>query len=798
MALQLVPTIAMRGSDWRQEQPAGVHLPYLAQIDDHTLLLRDGRLMQVIALDGLLFETADTADINYRKTLRDAVYQSIGSSRFAVYHHIIRRRVEPELDAEFPDPFSAEVNEKWTRRLRSRRLFTNELYLCLIRRPLQGRGGFADRVARLVGRSTNEGRIADIANERRELDVARDGLLATLSEYGARLLGTYDSKAGPCSEVLEYLSMIYNEEARSVLLPEADIGQYLPYRRVSFGHHTVELAAAGERGRSFLGLVSIKEYPGLSAPGMLDDLMRLPVELVVTQSFAFVDRQAALGRVNLTLRRMRAADDEALSLRGELAMARDDLAAGRAAFGEHHLTVAVRGASPGDVNEGVAEVQAALTELGVISVREEVALEPTFWAQFPGNFAYVPRKSLVSSRNFASLASMHNFPIGQPEGNHWGQAVTVLETTAAGPYHFNFHNGDLGNFTVIGPSGSGKTVVLNFLLVQARKFRPRIVFFDKDRGAELFLRAIGGRYDSLRVGEPAGLNPLLLDDTAANRRFLMDWLGCLLAEPGRALSADESARIKDAVDANMDAPASYRRLGHFAQLLRGGARPEAGDLASRLAPWWGAGERAWLFDNAEDKVDLTEAVIGFDMTRILDHPATRTPAMMYLFHRVEQRLDGTPTIIVVDEGWKALDDEVFTSRIRDWEKTIRKRNGIVGFVTQNAEDALSSRIASAIVEQSATQIFMANSKALARDYMSGFGLTQHEYDLVRALPDNAHAFLIKHGRESVVARLDLSGEKDLLTILSGREHTVRMLDEIRAETGDAPHSWMPRLLESMA
>jgi type IV secretion system protein VirB4 len=231
-------------------------------------------------------------------------------------------------------------------------------------------------------------------------------------------------------------------------------------------------------------------------------------------------------------------------------------------------------------------------------------------------------------------------------------------------------------------------------------------------------------------------------------------------------------------------------------LLHGDQRPHAGDLRSRLAPWWGVGERAWLFDNAEDRIDLTQQVVGFDMTRVLDDPVVRTPAMMYLFHRVEQRLDGTPAIIVVDEGWKALDDDVFTSRIRDWEKTIRKRNGIVGFATQSAGDALSSRIASAIIEQAATQIFMANPKAQARDYIEGFGLSRHEYELVRTLPDNAHAFLIKHGNDSVVARLDLSGDKDLLTILSGRERMVRKLDEIRADYGDAPGDWLPRILDA--
>jgi type IV secretion system protein VirB4 len=138
---------------------------------------------------------------------------------------------------------------------------------------------------------------------------------------------------------------------------------------------------------------------------------------------------------------------------------------------------------------------------------------------------------------------------------------------------------------------------------------------------------------------------------------------------------------------------------------------------------------------------------------------------------------------------------VFVRRIKDWEKTIRKRNGIVGFATQSAQDALESRIASAIIEQAATQIFMANPKARAVDYMDGFGLTQHEYELIRALPDNAHCFLIKHGNESVVARLDLTREREILTILSGRERTVRLLDQIRAERGDDPAVWIPRLLE---
>lgn len=788
--MQFLPPLTSDPKAIAREKAAGEHLPYAAHVNAHTLRTRDGLLMQMIHLRGLHFETADTDELDYRKRLRDAMLQAVGTSRFAIYHHVVRRRVDAELASQFPDSFSQQLDERWRARLATKQLYVNDLFLTLIRRPIPGRIGALDRFRSWFG-SAGLDQAASEAYELRELDAGREALMAALGSYEPRLLTTYATRHGDCSEPIEFLANLFNGDMRPMFLPEADIGHYLPWRRISFGQELVELGAEGAHPTGYLGLVSLKDYPGHTGSGMFDDLLRLPYEITISQSFGFVDRQAALSRMNLALRRMRSAEDEALSLRAELSSAKDDVAAGRAGFGEHHLTIAVRGATPAEVDAGVAEVQAALADLGAVAVRENMALEPAFWAQFPGNFKYIARRGLVSTRNFAGLASSHNFPLGQAKGNHWGEAVSLLETTAAGPYFFNFHQADLGNFTVIGPSGSGKTVVLNFLLAQARKFQPRIIFFDKDRGAELFIRAIGGRYDVLRPGTPSGLNPLLLEDTPANRQFLIDWITVLAG----GADTNEVALIKDAVDTNYRQPAEDRRLAYLVELFRGGHRPHSADLWSRLRPWWGEGERAWLFDNEEDLTDLAIDTAGFDMTQILDDPALRSPAMMYLFHRVEERLDGSPAIIVVDEGWKALDDEVFVRRIKDWEKTIRKRNGIVGFATQSAQDALESRIASAIIEQAATQIFMANPKARAVDYIDGFGLSEHEFELVRNLPDNAHCFLIKHGNHSVVARLNLTGERDLLTILSGRERTVRLLDELRVTTGDDPADWMPKLLE---
>jgi type IV secretion system protein VirB4 len=779
---------AQRARLARRERLAGDILPYARHIDDVTIGTRDGQQIQVLHVAGFAFETADTQELNYRKNVRDTLLRGVASSRLTIGAYVIRHLVRPDMPGGITNPFASALDDAWRDKLSGRRLYVNDLFLTLTRKPSLGQAGFmglgAGKIADAVHRS----------HDRRELDAARDNLLAALSPYGARLLGLYDTADGRFSEPMEFLAFLFDGDLRPVAHTKGDLKRAIVDRRVSFGTDALEFSGNDRRPRMLGAMLSFKEYPPHSSAGQLDALFRAPNEMVVSQSFSFVDRQSSLNRMNLALRRMRAADDEALSLRRDLVQAKDDVAAGRAVFGEHHVTVMVRGREFEELDSAVADIQAAMTEIGVIAVRESVALEPSFWAQFPGNGSYIPRKALVSSANFAGLASFHNHPVGRADNNHWGPAVTVLETTAASPYYFNFHKGDLGNFLVIGPSGSGKTVVLNFLIAQCERFQPRVVFFDKDRGAEIFLRAMGGRYDLIRPGVRTGFNPLQLPDTPGNRRFLQQWTAKLVTSNGEALSAEDSATISTAVSANYDQDASFRRLRYFRELFLGGRRPAPGDLASRLNPWIGEGDRAWLFDNEADRLNMDERIVGFDMTHLLDDPVLRTPAMMYLFHRVEERLNGTPAIIVVDEGWKALDDDVFVARIRDWEKTIRKRNGIVGFATQSTGDALESRIASAVIEQSATQIFLPNAKAQEHEYRKGFGLSGHEFDLIRTLPDTSRTFLVKHGLDSVVVRLNLNGHRDLLTVLSGRERTVRMLDEIRAEVGDDPAAWMPRLV----
>ncbi len=753
-----------------KEAKVGDRLPYARLVDENTVLLRDGSVMSAIQVPGLLFETEDSDALNAHAATREVMLRSTLDARFVMYHHVIRRRVEVELDAEFPDALSRHIDARWKQRLAGGSLFINDQFVTLIRRPARGKTGLPERLSKMFSRAGADELEAD-PRDLRSLKAAITGLVASLQNYGAAVLGDYTAPgaSGTNSEMLELLSALYNGEMRPVRRPseETDIGHMLPYRRASFGLDAMELR--GSAAPDFAAILGLKDYPEATSPGLLDNLLRLPFEMVVTESYAPNERTTAKERIDLALRRSRSVDEEAAAERADMLAARDALGNGAVGFGDHHLTVLVRERTLPRLDDAMAACAAALADTGAIAVREDTNLEPAFWAQFPGNEEYIVRRALISSANMAGFGSFHGFALGQASGNHWGDAVTLLETTSATPFFFNFHHGDLGNFSVIGPSGSGKTVVMNFLAAQAQKFKPRTILFDKDRGAELFIRGIGGRYSRIAPGDPTGFNPLSLPDTAANRAFLRDWLAVLLKADG----PEEFSTISAAVDATYANDPSLRRLRHFKELLAGTRRPEPGDLADRLAAWIGEGEHAWLFDNERDRLDLAERVLGFDMTALLENPRLRTPTMMYLFHRIDERLDG--------------------ARIRDWLKTLRKRNALVGFATQSARDALDSRISTALVEQTATMVFMPNSRARPEDYCDGFGLTPHEFALIRSLPAHSRCFLVRQPDASVVVRLDLSGAPEVLTILSGRESAVRRLDLLREAVGDAPAAWFPAL-----
>lgn len=775
------------------ETPVARHLPFLRHADERTIVTKDGHFVSVVKVAGFCFQTADQVEIDNRLSARNTVVRAMNDSRFAIYSHIIRREVTPKIGGHIDNWFASELDRRFMDSLGDKRMFVNELYLSVIRRGFQGKVGFADQIAKYFRKSLG----AEEAEFRREaMQELRDvvsNLEKEFSKYQPRVLKAVRRGEGVYSEPCEFFNQIINGTIpEPVALPRMGLDRYLASRRITFGKKAFEIRGVSDADTRFGAMLSIKEYPPYSGAGAIDGLLRIPGELVVSQSFALADRAPVLSLVAKVERQIKASDEAGTEVEEAIATARNELVSNRTVLGYHHLTVQCLGRSLKELDRCLRAANEELQATVSIVVREDMNAEPCFWAQLPGNFGYVARKALISSRNFVGFTSLHNFAVGKSEGNRWGPAIAVLETTSQTPYFFNFHRRQVGSFTVVGPTGSGKTVGLGFLLCEAMRItpRPKIAFFDKDRGADPLIRALGGRYEVLIPGRATGFNPLQVPDTPVDRAFVNALLQFLLRpRDGADLSVEQQKIIESAVEQIFETPTYERRFDEVPALLRGREKAGNDDLASRFQVWLKS--RGWLFNNEVDVWDKSNGIFGFDMTKVLDDADIRTAALAYIFHRIESMMDGTPLIMIIDEGWKILDDPKFAAFLNDKLKTIRKLNGIIGFGTQSARDIVEAQRGHTLLEQTPTNLFFPNPRADEESHRARFGLSHREFAWIKSTTPEARQFLIKHDHDSVIAKLDLSSMPDLVKVLSGTVTTVEECEELRERYGEEPQKWLP-------
>ncbi|RDL46696.1 Type IV secretion system protein virB4 [Ensifer sp. M14] len=770
----------------RELQPE-TFIPYVRHVDETIIGLDSRAMMTVIALEGIAFETADPLDINALHRDLNTLYRNIADERLALWTHIIRRRDNNYPPGTYENAFSDRLNRKYCDRMVDEDLFRNDLYLTLIWHPARDTASQIASLLTRLGRARARGFELDQQSLKRLVDATLD-VTAGLARFTPRVLSIYERDGILFSEPSEVLHQLIGGRREPIPLTQGRIASAIYSDRVIVGRETIEIRH--EAANRFAGMFGFKEYPARTRTGMLDGLLTAPFELVLSQSFGFFSKADAKVIMGRKQNQMVSAGDKAGSQLEELVDALDDLESNRFVLGEHHLTLAVYAASIKELADNLAKSRSHLTNGGAVVAREDLGLEAAWWAQLPGNFRHRARSGAITSKNFAALSPFHSYPVGKKQGNEWGPAVAMLKTASGSPFYFNFHHGDLGNTFVCGPTGSGKTVIVNFMLSQLQKHDPHIVFFDKDRGADLFVRAVGGTYLPLKNGIPSGCAPLKgLELTPQNKVFLSQWIAKLVVSNSRALSVSDTRDIAGAIDGLADLSPHERTIGALRAFLDN-TDPEG--IAARLRRWERGGPLGWLFDNDVDDVGIGAKFLGYDMTDFLDNEEIRTPLMAYLFYRVEQLIDGRRIIIVIDEFWKALADEAFRDLAQNKLKTIRKQNGLMLFATQSPRDAINSPIAHTIIEQCPTQVFMPNARGSYADYVDGFKLTEREFELIsRSLSNESRRFIVKQGHNSVVAELNLAGFDDELAVLSGRTANVELADRIRAQVGDEPAAWLP-------
>jgi type IV secretion system protein VirB4 len=661
------------------------------------------------------------------------------------------------------DTFASHVDARWAAHIKSLRPSKRQMYLSVIRRPnLAFRIPFLRTLARKAWVKDRTARV-------QELNEVMGFFAVALSSANPIRL----TKTG--GEWLGYLNTLNAGSFSPIAFGQSPLplSHTISDCRATFDGDVVTITCATTGAVKYGALFSIKTYPALTDVTLLDAL-DLPLDIVLTNSFSPIPNNIMAERIQRIIRQMHASDDAAVSLRDQLALAADDQEAGRIAFGDHHLSIAVYAPDRDTLERAAAQIKRVGQEIMAVIVRENMALKATYFAQSPGNFGYRARKTPISSTNLADFAALHGSVEGRSNNESpWGQSIAVLPTVGTSGYRFNFHEAGaagveptVGHTLVLGRTGTGKTLTTAFLTAQAQRIGARLFFFDKDRGLEMAVRALGGRYNEIRAGVPTGLNPLASEIDERGRAWLSDWLATLLTRSG-ALSGEQSRHIQGAVTQNADAGAALQRFASFETLFQ--SLDDDGELQSRVAEWAPGGRFGWVFDEPDpgQSLDLSGDIVGFDMTEILDMTTERMAVLSYIFRQIERVVeDRRPTIIILDEAWKLLDDPYFGARLENWLVTLRKMNCVVIMMTQYPSQLRDSRVGKTIVETVPTQILFPNNRATVADY-DFLRVNAKEAALLVQLTIGQRIALVRSAGDSVFVDADLSALGDLLPILGG-------------------------------
>jgi type IV secretion system protein VirB4 len=788
-----------------------VAVPYRVHVTPTVVSLEDGAFVLAWKLGGQAFECLTDDEVVAAHERLNVFLRNLAAPEVSLWTHVLRDYAPTPQPEEQTSGFAARVAHRYQSGLATTRLMHNELYVSLVYKP----SGLS-RISSGLAPSGKDGElaaaIAMVGNLGRTLE-------ASLAPYDPVALTAYPHEQHTRSQLLEFFARLVNAESQPVPLAHGPVASLLGTARLLFGWETVEYRTpTTTRLGAFLGL---KEYPNPTRAGMLDGLLAAPFPLVLTQSFTFLSRGAALGLLDRQAHRLGNAGDAAVSQVVALRGALDALASGEFVMGDHHFSLQVltppfsRDGSEhvriAALNESVARARSLLADVGCLTAREDFAVAPAFWAQLPGNHAQRPRLAPITSRNFAALAPFHDYPVGRAEGNHWGAALAQLRTRAQTLYHFSLHatdprdpsggsRSDTGHTFVCGPTGSGKTVFMGFLVCLLEQRGTTQILFDKDCGLEVLVRALDGLYLPLKRGNSTGCNPLQIGDGEGERAFLRRWLLMLIDRPGRPLAVSEEAELDDALAGLLALERSSRRLSRLLEFLD---PTRADGPHARLRPWCESvgGPLGWVFDAPVDAITRQLAqsrLVGFDMTEILQDPLVRAPLTAYLFQRIETLLDGRPLVAWIDEFSKLIGTEEFAELAADGTKTWRKRNAVMAFATQTPGDILASPVARALVEQTPTKILFPNPDAALADYVEGMGLTDREWALLRQeLTPGSRQFLIRQGHHSVVAELDLRALADELRVISGRTSTVEAVRALIDRYGTRADAWLPHFIPSL-
>lgn len=704
-------------------------LPWAMLVAPGIVLNKDGSFQRSFRFEGPDIARGDMARQVAVHAQLNAVLRTLGDG-WAIYVEMRRRPYRPGKPSnDFPDPASWLIEQERHAQFNSDdSLFVTERFMTVQYLPPSDSSNRLDRS--LFGRN---GGNSGMETELR----AFEDRTSKLADRLADLLIEFDQLDD--DQTLAYLDGCV--AARSRPLKASDDYIYLD---ALLGDEPLIGGLEPKLGDRILKSLSILGLPSTTTPGLLAELNRLPLQFRWVTRWLPLDRHQAekalttyrrhwfskrkgiltLLQESLTRSESQLIDSGALDQASDadeaLRIIGDDLVS----FGYYTGVVtitdedAVRGA------QGLKAIERLLTNAGATVAVERINGVEAWLSSLPGHAYANVRSMLIHSLNLSHLIPLTGVWTGSFRDRHF-QAAPVMQLVTDGHSPFGLpHNiGDVGHKLVIGPTGSGKSAFLSFYAAQFRRYaKARVVIFERGESALVTTLAVGGKAYRLGEGKDTGIQPLAQINDENERRWALDWLTDILMRDG--IDCDTSARqaLWVALSDLARFDVGRRTIGALRLLVQNEAVRDA------LASWSGDGPYAALLDGNKDSIVAADWLC-FELETLLDRPRLAQAVLDVLLHRVEQRFDGTPTVIILDEAWRLLDDPTFTNRLRTWMKTARKANVGVIFATQSFADILDRDIWTAIVESCPLQVLLPNPAAEAPESQGIYrrlGLADHE------------------------------------------------------------------------
>ncbi len=735
-------------------------VPYACLYNKETILTKNGQLIQTVKISGLNYDTAIDDATPLRDALRAALRDTIPSSDYAIWLHTMRRRVKLTPQGEFPDNFSRKIHELWRDVQQWDNAYINEVYISIVKEHQPISLTDPQVTTRMwFARAINNFRAGYLDGAAHEITHAVDQFCRKLHTYSARRLGLIERDGVFYHEGVEFLEKLINLRYRPMPAAVVDLSKELTSADITFGYNAMEVRGA-DGSRRFAAILTIKEYKEASLPA-LDQFLEIPCELIISQCFDFVGAASAKEKYELQYRYLKSGTDTDMLRMSEIAPLIDSGRGNVKDFGEQQLTLFVIAPSVKELENNIRMIRRALTRIGLVSVREDLWLEDNYWAQLPGNLAFVKRMQPISTSHLAGFISLQSLPMGNALGSEWGPPVSLFPSVNGTPYFFNFHRGKNGHTTLIGPKDAGKTTLLHFLITQGRKLGARIWYIDTRGKTDIWANAIGAtHYVMKRENGLARMAPLMHEGTPSHRDFLAVWLAVLIDPSGAKLSRSVVQFFRSLVDQSYNLPPEERSIGAIAHAV---AQADM-MLSSGLTRWIGHNENGQLFDNRSESFRLDPFTI-FDISELMDNEDLRAPTAAYLLQRMTAALDGTPTIIVLDEAWHLLANPLFAPQVDSWMDHLTQSNAMMIATTEQVDASVSYTFSNIISTKAATQLFLPERDPQP-EYMSVLGLSANEMQYVSQIRTDERHVLVKRGRETAIIKANLAPLGDELYTLA--------------------------------